>query len=257
MSPEDSNSRSTPEIDRRAALGALTAGAAGIALAASPAAGQEGSGDGPGARLGWDENLGEYVLSPLPYAYDALEPHIDARTMQIHHDRHHAGYVRGLNRALAELAKIRAGESGPIQHWSRQLSFHGGGHINHTLFWEGMAPESEGGGGEPTGALAEAIGASFGSFDAFSTHFQAASRAVEGSGWGWLAFDPVSRRLLVLQMENQQKLLTTGMVPLLGVDVWEHAYYLQYQNRRGDYVAAFMNVINWPVIEARYAKASG
>jgi len=246
----------TENIDRRSVLAALGAGAAGAVVGAGSASAQTGAG-GASEALGWDETRGEYALPPLPYDYDALEPHIDARTMQIHHDRHHAGYVRGLNRALAELAGIRSGsgDASLIQHWSRELSFHGGGHINHTLFWEGMAPPDAGGGGRPRDGLAQAIDASFGSFEAFSTHFKAASGAVEGSGWGWLAYDPVSGRLLVFQMENQQKLLTTGMVPLLGIDVWEHAYYLQYQNRRGDYVEAFMNVINWPTVQRRFERA--
>ncbi|HBS28149.1 MAG TPA: superoxide dismutase [Phycisphaerales bacterium] len=204
--------------------------------------------------LGWDEAKGEYTLPPLPYAPEALEPHLDAQTMQIHHGKHHASYVTGLNKALAELAKVRsgAGDASLIKHWSRELAFHGGGHINHALFWVTMAPPSQGGGGEPGGALAGAIARDFGSFEGFRKHFSAAAGAVEGSGWAWLVYDRVSQRLLVQQMEKQQNMLLTGAVPLVGVDVWEHAYYLRYQNRRADYVTAFFNVINWARVGSMY-----
>jgi len=207
-----------------------------------------GAGDSiPRSELGWDAQKKEYTLPPLPYAYDALEPHIDEQTMRLHHDKHHAGYVRGLNRALAALAGIRSGEvdASLIKHWSRELSFHGSGHVNHLLFWAGMAPAGEGGGGEPTGALAEAIARDFGSFQAFTAQFQAAAGAVEGSGWAWLVHEPLADRLMVIQMEKHQDLTVSGVNPILGIDVWEHAYYLRYQNRRKAYVKAFSNVINW------------
>jgi Fe-Mn family superoxide dismutase len=208
--------------------------------------------------LGWNESAGEYVLPPLPYAEDALEPHIDAATMKVHHGKHHAGYVAGANRALKNLAQIReSGETGLIEHWQRQLNFHLGGHVNHTLFWAAMAPEGAGGGGEPEGALAVQISRDFGSFEAFTAHFRAASAAVEGSGWGWLAWEPVSRRLMVMQMHNQQNGMSAGVVPLLGVDVWEHAYYLRYQNRRPDYVAAFLKVAKWAEVARRFDLARG
>lgn len=207
--------------------------------------------------LGWDATKGTYALPPLPYAYDALEPHIDAQTMEIHHSKHHAGYVRGLNRALAELAAAReAQDAGLVKHWSREVSFHGSGHVNHTLFWHSMKPASEGGGGSPTGALAEAMRASFGSVEQGLWQFKAASRSVEASGWGWLVHDPVSGGLLVIQGEKQQDLMMTGVVPLLGLDVWEHAYYLRYQNRRAEYVDAFMNVIDWEAVARRHAAAT-
>ncbi|MEO1512331.1 MAG: superoxide dismutase, partial [Planctomycetota bacterium] len=175
--------------------------------------------------LGFDRATGEYALPELPYAYDALEPHLDAQTMEIHHARHHAGYVRGLNRAVRALRDIREGrgEIGLVKHWSREVSFHGSGHVNHTLFWFGMKPESDGGGGFPSGRLAEQIDRDFGSFAQFAAHFKAASAAVEGSGWGWLVWDPIGRSLLVIQGEKQQDMMMTGVVPLLGVDVWEHA----------------------------------
>lgn len=201
-------------------------------------------------QLGWNAATGEYALPNLPYAADALEPHIDAATMEIHHGRHHAAYVSGLNRALAALRSAReSGDFALVKHWSREVSFHGAGHINHALFWHMMAPAGKGGGGAPDGALAETIDRDFGSFDKFAAHFKAAAVQVEGSGWAWLVHDPISRRLLVIQGEKQQDMMLTGVFPLLGVDVWEHAYYLRYQNRRADYVNAFMNVVNWPYVQ--------
>ena len=250
------SSPNAPVVSRRAAMASI--GALGAAAVAGPTIAQGGAQAAHGLsakELGWDAEAGEYVLPPLPYAFDALEPHIDAQTMEIHHDRHHAGYVRGLNGALAALAAIRAGDGDAslIQHWTQKLAFHGSGHVNHTLFWLTMAPD---GGGQPGGALDEAISRDFGSFDAFSAHFQGAARSVEGSGWAWLVYEHIAGRLLILQAENQQKMASMGVVPLLGVDVWEHAYYLRYQNRRADYVSAFMNVINWDRVASLYAMAS-
>lgn len=244
------------QVDRRAAMGAMALIGSGLAFAGAASAGQpENDSFLP---IGWDAEASEYVLPKLPYAFDALEPHLDAQTMQIHHGKHHAGYVRGLNAALAALAEARAsGDASLVQYWSRKVSFHGSGHVNHTLFWLGMAPAGKGGGGQPSGPLAEAINRDFGGFDKFSWQFQAAARSVEGSGWGWLVHEPISGRLTVVQVENQQKLLMTGCVPLLGIDVWEHAYYLKYQNRRADYVAAFMNVINWGHVQRLYERVIG
>lgn len=253
-----------PPITRReiltsaATFGGLAA-LSGSAIGTQPTnQGKHGSLLSP-AELGWDASKGEYTLPPLPYAHDALEPHIDAATMEIHHSKHHAGYVKGLNTALAKLAEIRAGagDASLIKHWSRELSFHGAGHVNHSIFWVTMAPASRGGGGEPTGPLADAIARDFGSFSAFSTHFQAAANAVEGSGWAWLVHEPTAGRLLILQGEKQQDMMLTGATPLLGVDVWEHAYYLRYQNKRADYVKAFMNTINWPRVGQHLAGARG
>jgi superoxide dismutase, Fe-Mn family len=250
-----------PAISRRTAIGSLGAAAlAAPALAsfAAPRAPRAFPGLSP-EQLGWDPDKGEYTLPDLPYAPDALEPHIDAETMSIHHGRHHAGYVNGLNRALRELADIREGNGDPalIKHWSREAAFHGSGHINHALFWLNMAPPDNGGGGRPNGPLAEAIDRDFGSFERFVAHFKTASNAVEASGWGWLVYEPVAGRLLILQGEKQQDLTLTGVVPLLGVDVWEHAYYLRYQNRRSDYVNAFMNIINWPRVSQWFEAATG
>jgi len=254
----------TDRMDRRSAMAALGLGAgaatiagAGCAAADTPSRAGAAGVLQPG-ELGYDAESGEYALPPLPYAYDALEPAIDAQTMQIHHDKHHAGYVRGLNRALSELRRLRgAQDAGLIKHWSRELSFHGSGHVNHTLFWLNMAPAAQGGGGTPSGALAHAIERDFGSFDRFAWQFKSAAGAVEGSGWGWLVYDPLAGRLLVTQGEKQQNLMMTGVVPLLGVDVWEHAYYLRYQNRRGDYLDAFMSVVNWSHVEQLFQRAAG
>lgn len=220
---------------KHAALGTLV-------VAASPAAHAIGFAPVPAG--------GKHALPPLPYAFDALEPHLDAQTMQLHHDKHHLGYVNGLNKAEEELAKAReSGDFGLVQHWSRQAAFHGGGHWLHSMFWKVMAPTGKGGGGEPAGDLLAAIKESFGSFDAFRKQFAAAANAVEGSGWGLLHYRTDDQRLLILQAENQQKLSAWGSTPILGVDVWEHAYYLRYQNRRADYVNAWWNVVNWAQVE--------
>lgn len=244
---------SSPLISRRSAIGA---GAAAMLAAPAALAGTRSRSLLLPADLGWDEAKGEYVLPPLPYAYDALEPHIDAQTMEIHHSKHHAGYVRGLNTALRQLQAIRTeqGDPGLVKHWSRELSFHGGGHVNHTLFWHFMTPES---GQAPFGEVAEAMEKGFGSIDKCLWQFKQAANSVEASGWGWLVFDPMSDSLLVMQMEKQQDMLLTGAVPILGVDVWEHAYYLKYQNRRSDYVEAFMKVVDWKAVNERYLAARG
>lgn len=190
--------------------------------------------------------LTEHILPPLPYAYDALEPYIDAATMEIHHDKHHAGYVKGLNAAEAALSKAReSGDYSLIQHWFRKAAFTGGGHFLHSMFWKVMAPPDAGGGGEPSGELRKKFERDFGSFDAFKKHFSAAATQVEGSGWGLLHYRPQDDRLIVLQAENQHKLSAWGSWPVLGIDVWEHAYYLKYQNRRSAYVDAWWNVVNW------------
>jgi len=190
--------------------------------------------------------LAQHTLPALPYDVALLEPHIDAQTMQIHHSKHHAAYVAGLNKAETEMARAREnGDYAMVQHWARQAAFHGGGHWLHSMFWKVMAPAGNGGGGEPMGELEAALRQSFGSVDAFRKQFSAAAAAVEGSGWALLHYRPSDETLLVLQAENQHKLSPWGSTPILGVDVWEHAYYLKYQNRRADYVAAWWNVVNW------------
>ena len=195
--------------------------------------------------------LTEHTLPELPYAYDALEPYIDAKTMELHHSKHHAAYVSGLNAAEAALAKARAeGNFDLVQLYSKRAAFNGGGHFLHSLFWKVMAPAGKGGGGEPSGVLLDAINRDFGSFDAFKKQFSAAALQVEGSGWGLLLHRPSDGRLIVSQAENQHKLTSWDAFPILGIDVWEHAYYLNYQNRRADYIAAWWNVVNWAQVEA-------
>jgi len=198
-----------------------------------------------------------YSLPGLPFAYDALEPHIDARTMEIHHGKHHNGYVTKVNAALegsdlgeksiedliADLSSVPEAARGAVRN-------NGGGHANHSLFWSVMSAD---GGGEPTGELADAINAEFGSFDGFKEKFAAAAGTRFGSGWAWLSVD--NGKLVVESTPNQDNPLMEGRTPILGLDVWEHAYYLNYQNRRPDYVGAFFNVIDWNAVAARYAAA--
>lgn len=199
-------------------------------------------------QVGWNEQAGEFVLPPLPYGASDLEPHIDAQTMNIHHDRHHAGYVRGLNSALQALQEVRlGGDTKRVEALSRDLAFNLGGHLNHTLFWNNMTP----GGSEPSEELVSRLEGSFNSYEAFQAHFKAAAGSVKGSGWAWLVFEPLSGQMMILQMFDQQDGTPPGLVPLLGVDVWEHAYYLKYQNRRAEYIDAFMRVVNWREVEQR------
>lgn len=198
--------------------------------------------------------IGGHTLPPLPYAYDALEPYIDKATMRLHHDKHHRAYVDGLNRAERALQAARAsGQFDLVKHWERELAFNGAGHCLHTIFWNVMSPQ---GGGRPTGALADAINASFGSFEAFQRQFSAAAEQVEGGGWAILVWSPRSGRLEILQAEKHQNLSQWDVVPLLPLDVWEHAYYLKHQNRRADYIRDWWNVVNWPYVAERFAKAS-
>ncbi len=190
------------------------------------------------------------VLPPLPYSYDALEPFIDAETMKLHHSKHHQAYVDGLAHAEGQMARAReSGDYSLIQHWSRQAAFHGGGHALHSMFWTVMAPPSVGGGSAPSGFMADALTESFGSFDSFKQHFSASAKAVEGSGWALLHYHTQDKRLLVLQVENQHKLSSWQLVPILGIDVWEHAYYLKYKNDRGAYINNWWNVVNWKQVE--------
>jgi len=198
----------------------------------------------------------EYKLPPLPYDYKALEPYIDEATMKIHHDKHHQGYVDGLNKALAALATAREkGDFAAVQGVTRQLAFHAGGYFNHIVFWNNMAPAGKGGGGKPAGGLADAIKRDFGSFDKFTAQFNAASVAVEGNGWGVLAYHSALKRLVIFMMQNQQMQVPIGSSALLMCDVWEHAYYLKYQNKRADYVKAWWNVVNWKDAGERYEMA--
>lgn len=200
----------------------------------------------------------EFLQAPLPYAFDALEPYIDARTMEIHYTKHHAGYVAKLNEAVKD--RDLGGRS--LEDLLRQLDAlpedirlavrnQGGGHANHALFWEGMSSK---GGGEPKGELASAIARAFGGYGQFVTQFQKAAATRFGSGWAWLSLD-AQGQLLVESTANQDTPLSLGHTPILGLDVWEHAYYLKYQNRRPEYIDAFFHVIHWDSVAARYAAA--
>jgi len=192
-----------------------------------------------------------HELPALPYDYNALEPHYDEATVRLHHDKHHAAYVAGQNKAEEMLAAARSsGDFALIQHWERQLAFHASGNALHTMFWENMSPH---GGGEPTGRLADQIKADFGSFEAFKKQFSAAAAAVEGSGWTLLGWSPQFKKLYIVNIENHQKQTVMGLVPLLILDVWEHAYYLKHQNRRADWIEAWWNLVNWPDVAARFA----
>ncbi|MGQ9556406.1 MAG: superoxide dismutase [Desulfurispora sp.] len=195
-----------------------------------------------------------YELPPLPYAYDALEPYYDEQTVRLHHDAHHKAYVDGLNNAEAKLAEARQkGDFSLIKHWERELAFHGSGHILHTMFWENMSPN---GGGPATGPIADQINKDFGDFDTFKKEFSAAAVAVEGSGWAILCWNPVFGKLVILQAEKHQDLTQWGVVPLLCVDVWEHAYYLAYQNKRAAFVEAWWHLVNWRDVNQRFTRAT-
>ena len=199
----------------------------------------------------------KFKLPPLPYAEDALEPHIDATTMSLHHGKHHAGYTDKLNAAIEgtrlvgrRIEDILANLDEVPKDIRSAVRKNGGGYANHSLFWQIMSPD---GGGRPRGALATAIDRSFGSFGAFKDGFTRAAASVFGSGWAWLLADAGALRMATTS--NQDTPLMRGKTPVLGIDVWEHAYYLRYQNRRADYIAAFFNVINWAKVEERYAAA--
>jgi Fe-Mn family superoxide dismutase len=195
---------------------------------------------------------GEYRLPPLPYDYNALEPLYGEKTLRFHHDKHHAGYVKGINEALQKLEAARkANDYSSIQSLSGQLTFQGSGHVLHTLFWHSMSPDKP----QMPGSLAEAMSESFGSVQNAQSQFAAATKAVEGSGWGVLAYEPIADKLLILQCEKHQNLTIWNAVPLLVCDIWEHAYYLQYQNNRATWVDNFMRLANWPFAAARLDQA--
>jgi len=198
-----------------------------------------------------------FELAPLPYAYEALEPFIDTQTMTIHHDKHHAAYVTNLNAALDKhpelggwsLTDLVAKLNEVPEDIRTAVRNHGGGHYNHDLFWNIMAPKA---GGAPTGALGKAIDADFGSFANFKAEFEKAAMGRFGSGWAWLVVK--GDKLAVVSTANQDNPLSDGLKPLAGIDVWEHAYYLKYQNRRAEYAAAWWNVVNWEAVASRYGK---
>ncbi|MFA6127451.1 MAG: superoxide dismutase [Bacteroidales bacterium] len=195
---------------------------------------------------------GEFVLPPLPYAYNALEPYIDEATMKLHHDIHHAGYVKGLNNASKKIGEaIDSGDFSLIKHWERELAFHGAGHFLHNLFWTNMGPSAS----KRSGTLEKYLTRAFGSFDRFTALFKQATTSVEGSGWGVLGYQPEADSLVVLQAEKHQNQSQWTTIPILVCDVWEHAYYLKYQNKRADYVNAFMQVVNWESVSGNLEKA--
>ena len=197
--------------------------------------------------------MAEYVLPELSYDYSALAPSISATIMELHHGKHHQAYVTGANTALAQLAEARdSGSLANVNKLEKDLAFNLGGHINHSIFWTNMSPD---GGDKPTGDLAAAIDDQFGSFDKFAAHFTATAMGVQGSGWSVLGYDSIGQNLMIVQFFDQQGNLPAGIVPLLMLDVWEHAYYLDYQNVRADYVKAFWNIANWANVQERFAVA--
>jgi len=197
--------------------------------------------------------MAEYTLPDLPYDYAALEPHISARIMELHHDKHHAAYVAGANTALAQLEEARAtGNFGTLPKLEKDLAFHVGGHVNHTIFWNNLSPD---GGDKPVGELAAAIDEFFGDFDKFVAQFSAAAIGLQGSGWAVLAWEPVGKRLVTFQLYDQQGNTPLGVTPILQLDMWEHAFYLDYVNVKADYVKAFWNIANWADAGKRFDAA--
>jgi superoxide dismutase, Fe-Mn family len=210
--------------------------------------------------------MANFTLPQLPYSYDALEPHIDARTMEIHHTKHHQAYTDGLNKALSNLGPEWQNKNDIVEILKNidsipdnargAVNFHGGGYNNHTLFWNNM---KNGGGGEPDTELSDAINKTFGRFNDFKDKFSKDTVAIQGSGWGWLVYNQNTNGVQFITMPNQTspwtKWKTEKLVPLLGLDVWEHAYYLKYQNRRADYVAAWWNLVNWDDVKRNFQQA--
>ena len=196
-------------------------------------------------------------LPSLSYAYEALEPSISAEIMHLHHEKHHATYVNKLNEALkAQAIAVEKDDLSAMIALQSAIRFHGGGHLNHSLFWENLAPAGEGGNKPPEGELCEAINAQFGSLENLIAKLSELTIAIQGSGWGWLGFNPQTKHLALMTCANQDLLqITTGLIPLLGIDAWEHAYYSQYKNDRATYVKNIWAVINWKAVAERFAKA--
>ena len=238
LTPSRASDMSRRELFR--VLGIAAAGMASASIALDPALGH---------------GVQSYVLPPLPYDTNALQGFLSAEILEIHHDKHHAGYVQGLMNTLEAMegARLR-GDFSAIQSLSRDLAFHGSGHVLHSIYWSSMSPH---GGGEPTGSVKEHLEGSFGSIDAFRGHFAAATKGVEGNGWGILAWEPLGSRLLVTAAESHHQIVFQGAVPLLVCDVWEHAYYLQYQNRRADYVDKFFEVLNCDFLALQIKRVHG
>ncbi|WP_062202116.1 superoxide dismutase [Demequina salsinemoris] len=197
--------------------------------------------------------MAEYSLPDLTYDYGALDPHIAGQIMELHHSKHHAAYVAGANTALEKMAEARDTDSfGAIAGLEKALAFNLGGHTNHSIFWTNMSPE---GGDKPFGELAAAIDDNFGSFDKFVAHFTNNAMTIMGSGWSILAWDTIGKKLVIVQLYDQQGNVPVGLVPLLMLDMWEHAFYLQYRNVKADYVKAWWNVVDWGNVQARFTKA--
>jgi len=197
--------------------------------------------------------MAQYTLPDLPYDYSALEPHISGKIMELHHDKHHAAYVKGANTALEKLEEARAaGDLSAVNLHEKNLAFNLGGHINHSVFWHNLSPE---GGGQPEGELAEAIKEFFGSFEAFQSHFAANAAGIQGSGWSVLGWDSLGQRLSIFQLYDQQSNVPVSITPLFMLDMWEHAFYLDYLNVKADYIKAVWNIANWQDVSARLAKA--
>jgi Fe-Mn family superoxide dismutase len=197
--------------------------------------------------------MADYTLPDLGYDFAALEPNISGRIMELHHDKHHKAYVDGANTALAKLAEARdANDFGNVNKLQKDLAFNLAGHVNHTIFWTNLSPD---GGDKPTGDLASAIDDQFGSFDKFVAHFTAAAAGIQGSGWGALVWDSLGQKLLVQQYYDHQGNFATGTIPLLLLDMWEHAFYLDYVNVKADYIKAFWNIADWSNVQSRFETA--
>ena len=244
-----SDERLAAALGRRGVLQTIGAGA-GLALlgSATGTVGAQENGDVDGQQP-------RYQLPELPYEYDALEPHIDERIMELHHSAHHQAYVDGANEALEEFEAMReADDFEGIRAAKRNFSFNYSGHVNHTVFWENMSPD---GGGQPDGEFATVLEEAFGSFEAFQSEFSATANDVEGDGWAMLFYEPLADTLVIGQVEDQHELAHQHAVPILTLDVWEHAYYLQYENDRAAYVEEWWNVVDWEDVSARYELVAG
>lgn len=198
--------------------------------------------------------MADYTLPDLPYDYGALDPHISGKIMELHHDKHHATYVKGLNTAIEKMEEARDADNfGAIAGIEKNLAFNLGGHINHSIFWKNLSPD---GGDKPTGELAAAIDEHFGSFDKFRAHFEAVATSIQGSGWAILAWDTLGAKLLVVQLYDQQANIPATLIPIAQLDMWEHAFYLDYMNVKNDYVAAWWNIVNWADAQERFTAAT-
>ena len=244
-------------LSRRESFKTLGLGAAALAVAplvGNTAGAKSAAGELPESEVGFKD--GKFVLPPLPYPYDALEPAIDQQTMHLHHDIHHAGYVKNGNVALEALSAIAAGtgDATLTGHWDNELAFNGSGALLHTIFWNNMKPK---GSTVPVGTFADALKTTFGGQEHFEKFFAATAGAVQGSGWAILGYENMTQRLHVIQAEKHQNQALQGITPILVLDVWEHAYYLKYQNKRADYVKAFLTVVNYEDVAKRLDHTMG